>query len=167
MPRGLHWYSCRLVTVAAIGRTTVPTVESQPIMRTAARCSPQATLVAARRYPTDRRRAARGAFAALVLVAVRASFAPASALENARCSAGRTNLISRFAPRYDLTARVKDGCSVRHFAQSVVASLAHSICASTWKGIDRFRCAQVRGTGFACKSMARDLHRPLCWLAHT
>ncbi len=167
MPRGLHWYSCRLVIVAAIGCTTVPTVEPKPSAQPTARHLPQALLVAARRSPTDRRRAARGAFAALVLVAVRASFAPTSAPENAWRSAGRTNPIPRFAPRYGLTGRVKDECSVRRLAQSAAAPLVHSRCASTRKGIDRLRCAQVRGTGFASKSMARDLHGPLCWLAHT
>ena len=39
VPRGLDWYSCRLVTVADIGCTTVPTVESQPL-RTALRAPP-------------------------------------------------------------------------------------------------------------------------------
>lgn len=167
MPRGLHWYSCRLVIVAAIGCTTVPIVEPKPTAQIAARHSPQVVLVAACPSPTDRRREARGAFAALALVAARAAFAPASAPENARRSAGRTSPIPRFAPRYGLTERVKDGCSVRDFAQFAAAPLRHSVCVSAWKGIDRLRCAQVRGTGFAGKPMARDLHRPLCWLAHT
>jgi hypothetical protein len=155
------------VIVAAIGRTTVPTVEPKPSARFTARRPPQLLLVAACHSPTDRRRAARGAFAALALVAARAAFAPASAPENARRSAGRTSPIPRFAPRYGLTERVKDGCSVRDFAQSAAASLGHNVYVSTWKGIDRLKCAQVRGTGFAGKAMARDLHRPLCWLAHT
>ena len=167
VPRGLHWYSCRLVIVAAIGRTTVPPVEPESSALPFARRLPRAFLVAACPSPTDRRHAARGAFATLVLVAARVGFAPAGTPENARRGAGRTSLISRFAPRYGLTARVKDGCSVRRFAQSAAASLGHNVCVSAWKGIDRLMCAQVRGTGFAGKSMARDLHRPLCWLAHT